>query len=703
MESYLFSDHYDLVTPDGKITQIKKIDPAKLEISILIENISPAFVGFKIDPSLVIFDLKSTLGQIGLHAISLESLLDPVHKTAEIKLHLIAYGSIALRLLELLTKGAYIGKLFAQDPRRKVKDPDYLLRMFGRADRLGSPLLSFGGMIEKEGLFLEKIEGRVVAFLPLLKGVVTYEDEIFGFLPILEKALHDKKFKTRELLPLSQKWNPGQEKKLQEKKILLVRTEPLHVRTVFGKVIHSLLPQGYEHTAASILAPETKASGNIYEFFGSSREEIERIPLEFYTLEPHREYIYFSDRDQLQSCLENTEDVFKAFSTAPGPSHKSCAVFIVKGEQFLNLTPSDWITREPHPYDFPGLAHPETQGLLAERYIEQQAAYPFLKSMEEGLITSQGVLFCRYFPSPLMKKILFGTLVQKCLKGIYFQFPSHTYGDFFSHEDRSFLLDLSKFGIPVFWADTSTKKILKYIVKPGKDSGMFVPLAQVETFINATTFGLYGSNLTEGTFEKELLALMKGILELKNEVTHLLLNKHTPITLVTGGGPGVMELGNKVARSLNILSCANIADFKGHKTSVVNEQKQNPYIDAKMTYRLDRLVERQAEFNLDFPIFLIGGIGTDFEFALEEVRRKVGSVSATPVLLFGDPEYWKQKITPIFQCNQESGTIVGSEWVSNCFFCVQNAKQALNIYRKFFNNTLKIGKDGPIYPEGFVL
>ena len=55
-----------------------------------------------------------------------------------------------------------------------------------------------------------------------------------------------------------------------------------------------------------------------------------------------------------------------------------------------------------------------------------------------------------------------------------------------------------------------------------------------------------------------------------------------------------------------------------------------------MTYRLDKLVERQAEFNLDFPIFLPGGIGTDFEFALEEVRRKVGSVTITPILLLGE-------------------------------------------------------------------
>src|SRR6185369_80482 len=165
--------------------------------------------------------------------------------------------------------------------------------------------------------------------------------------------------------------------------------------------------------------------------------------------------------------------------------------------------------------------------------------------------------------------------------------------------------------------------------------------------------------------------------QLSQEMHHPLLNSETPIALVTGGGPGTMGLGNRVAKNLGILSCANIMDFRGEKGAVINEQKQNSYIDAKMTYRIDKLVERQAEFNLDFPIFLMGGIGTDFEYTLEEVRRKVGSTHATPIILFGSPTYWKEKITSRFQCNLKAGTIAGSEWVSNCFFCVQSADAAL--------------------------
>lgn len=692
---------YDLVTPDGWVTNLTSINDTTLEAEVFIENISSRFIGYQIDPKLVLFNLKSTLAQVGVDSLCLGIEFDKAHSCAQVKIHLKSIGPVGKEMLKYIQVGAYIGKLFAADERRRVRDPDYLARMFGRVDRDGKPLLSLGGMHGSNDLILDKVDGRTIAYLTLQNGRVLYDDTISGFLPTLGKAMIAN-ISMREAVRLHQVFHPMMQRNVHTDELLLVRTLPLHIRTVYGKVVDSLVSEGYVHTSANILQPDTSASGDIYEFSGNSKREITDVPLEFYTLEPFREYVFFQDRDQLQANLEDNKILFNVFDTAPKPPENQTAAYIVKGDQLLHLTSEDWISREPRQHPFPGQFQGSRQAMMIERYIEQQPSYPFLKAIEEGKITSQGILLSRFFPSPLMKRMLLSYHVQNCLKRLYFQTPSSTYQEFFSAEDRALLHDLEKFAIPTYWVDQGTGKILQYLQKPGKDSGMFVPLDKIDTFLKSTMFGIYGSNLLEGDFENELRKLLEGVEAMRHSLAHPLLNKNTPLAMVTGGGPGAMEVGNRVAKELGILSCANIVDFRQKDATVINEQKQNPYIEAKMTYRIDKLVERQAEFHLDFPIFLTGGIGTDFEYSLEEVRRKVGSVDATPILLLGTDDYWRSKITSRFQTNRSTGTIKGSEWISNSFYAVQTAEQALHIYRLFFQNKLPIGSKGPIYDQGFV-
>lgn len=702
MTSYLYPSHYDLVTPDGRIESITFLNESQATAEVLIEEISPVFVGYDIDASQVIFNFKSALAQLGLNGIGKEIVFDKKNGKAHVKIEITTIGPLAKDMLLKLSQGAFVGKLFAADERRRVRNPDYLTRMFGRSDREGRPLLSLGGLHGSEQLTIEIIEGRSVAFLTLREGRMEYDPEIRTLLPTLAHALKQKKMPLRDLIRFYQKWMPKVPRTVSSDEILLVCSSPLHIRTVFARVVESLLPTGYHHTSANVLQPDTYASGDIYELFGSSTKEIYDIPLEFYTLEPHREHIFFSDRDQLQNCLEKPEVIFEAFKTAPAPLGDRAAVFIVKGSQMKSLKSEDWIIRNPPQQPFPGIGHRVRQSLMVERYIEQQPCYPFLKAIENGLITSQGVLFTRYFPSPLMKRMLLSYYVQSSLMGLYFQVPSRSSGYYFSQEDRAMLIDLVTFGIPVYWSDETSGQILQYVQRLNKTSGMFVPLKKVETFEKATFFGIYGSNLMIGNFEDELKKLLQGILAMRFFVDHPLLGKTTPLALVTGGGPGAMEMGNRMAKELDILSCANIVDFQMRPDTVINEQKQNPYVEAKMTYRLDQLIERQAEFYLDFPLFVRGGIGTDFEFSLEELRHKVGCRPSGPIILFGEPSYWREKITPRFQSNLKAGTIKGSEWVSNTFFCITTAEQGLRLYNDFFTGKLKIGPSAPTYKEGFV-
>jgi predicted Rossmann-fold nucleotide-binding protein len=701
MQDFLNSNGHNLVTPDGYIKKIDYLEEGKAHAEVMIENISPHFSGYKLDPKRVVFNFKSNLAQLGLNGVGVEHFLDKKRGCALVKVELTAIGMLASEMLHYLEEGAYIGKLFARDERRLVHNPDYLVRMFGRSDREGRALLSFGGGdTKKDELILQRVGDHMVAFLKLKPGCIEYAPSIYGFLPTIGRALKQG-VRIRELLKLHQIWVGDEQRIVVPGKILLVATEPLHIRTVFARVVDELLPKGYKHTSANILQPDTQASGDIYELFGSATEEITEIPLEFYTLEPLREHVFVSDREELRKRLNEPKTIFHIFDTAPSPEENQAAVFIVKSAQLNRLKTADWVQTPPAPLPpSESTENTEEQVQRIEDYIHQyQPSFPILDAIEKGMITSQGVLFTRYFPTPLLKRKLMSYSVQRVLKGIYFQIPSRTHGAYFSLEDRGMLIDLNTFGIPIYWADGD--KLLKYVQRPHKTSGMFVPLDKVEAFQNAAFFGVYGSNLIAADFKSELTKLLTGLLEMQQHVDHPLFNKKTPIALLTGGGPGAMEVGNKIAKEMKLLSCAHIVDFRIPGEYVV-EQKANPYVEAKMTYRLDHLVERQGNFYLDFPIFVMGGIGTDFELSLEELRHKVRSRVFTPIILFGSADYWKQKITTRFQCNLESGTIKGSEWISNSFFCIERAEEGLKIYNDYFTGKLPIGPGYPVFQDGFV-
>jgi len=319
--------HYDLVTPDGKIISISPIDQKRIEVKVQIENISPSFLGFDIDQSRVLFNLKSTLAQLGINSTLKEMDLSETKRRAMLIIELHSLSSEGETILSHLREETYIGKLFAADERRRVREPIYLSRMFGRSDRAGKPLLSLGEQDGKSNWTLEQIDGRMIAFLPLKKGVQTYESQVNGLIPILVEALKYPDIKVRELIHLTQRWE--EKKRVVNGGLLLVNTLPLHIRTVFGHVVNDLLPEGVKHTAASILQPDTFASGDIYELYGKSSEEVTQIPLEFYTLDPYREHVFFTDRDQLQASIDDPKILFKALKTAPNPAHHKCATFVV--------------------------------------------------------------------------------------------------------------------------------------------------------------------------------------------------------------------------------------------------------------------------------------------------------------------------------------------------------------------------------------
>ncbi|KAG5492591.1 hypothetical protein JKF63_01170 [Porcisia hertigi] len=698
---------FDLATRDAHITQYERINRQKARATAVIKELHPQFRGLTEGVNCE-FLLRSSITQLGVNAVNISVDIDRKQRRATIMMDLVALSPLAVLMLDYIAVGAHAGKLFALESNRVVRNLDYISRLLHAVNQRGQPLLVYGtGEAPNWKLKIE--DGRVVAYLPVLPGTFTYSAEVHGLLPTIGMALQ-KGTAYKDLIRLHQEFHEGHTRVVADFGVLMVRGYAMHFRTVFGRVVDSLLPKGLHSMSSRIIEPDegitdSSSRERTFVLYGNSVDELTHIPIEFYTLESYREQVPFSLRKTLADRCSTTSSILRAFKSAP-KSDLPCCAYLCKGGQFTEMREEDWIVADPKQTTYVGIENPIEQQELVQRYTYQQCEYAILSAIAVDDITSDGVLFTRYFPSPCLKSLILSRAVGKKLRAIFFTKASRHYGPFFSQEDAAMLGDLSTFGISVFEVNEQKGEVYQYIRRPDRDTGAFVPLERRQEYMKATFFGVYGSNLVAGDFEAELMTLLSGILHIKKTCRHPLLNESKPMALVTGGGPGAMEVGNRVAKSLGILSCGLIVDFGSLASkpgATINEQKQNPYVEAHFTYRADKLVERQSDFNLDFPIFLTGGIGTDFEYALEEVRRKVATVPPHPVILFGTKEHWSAKISGRYKANLQSGTIKGSEWISTVPWVVSTGTEALEVYRHFFEGRLPVGPNHPSNERGYML
>ena len=143
----------------------------------------------------------------------------------------------------------------------------------------------------------------------------------------------------------------------------------------------------------------------------------------------------------------------------------------------------------------------------------------------------------------------------------------------------------------------------------------------------------------------------------------------TPLFVVTGGGPGIMEAGNRGAHEVGGKSI-------GLNIVLPHEQAPNPYITPELCFLFHYFAMRKMHF-LMRSIALVcfpGGFGTLDELFETLTLVQNGKSRKRPILLFGR-EFWQRLID--FDYMVETGVISAADL--KLFRFVESAEEAWEI------------------------
>ncbi len=141
------------------------------------------------------------------------------------------------------------------------------------------------------------------------------------------------------------------------------------------------------------------------------------------------------------------------------------------------------------------------------------------------------------------------------------------------------------------------------------------------------------------------------------------------LTIITGGGPGIMEAANMGAYRAGGISV-------GCNIELPEEQKANPYQNISLRFRYFFVRKMMfVKYSVAFVIFP-GGYGTMDEFFESLTLAQTGKIEHFPIILFDSP-YWKNLIDWMKKFMLETGCI--DEKDLELFHLIDDPEKAANL------------------------
>ena len=284
--------------------------------------------------------------------------------------------------------------------------------------------------------------------------------------------------------------------------------------------------------------------------------------------------------------------------------------------------------------------------------------------IENALDRIPAVLIMKYFPNIIEHRDIINLTCEGKLKALYFYEPSCEHGPFLSQQDHHRLEEYHAFGLEVFWVSGLNDRLMKHTMRDGM--GYFVAPERFADFHKSMLFAFYGSNQKlSPKGEAKLGGLLEALIEFWGR----------RIGIVTGGGSGVMEQANTLARERGILSGANFLD--------ITDQTMTTDVDFCQVFQATCRHSRQKWFEIaSFPIFNVGGLGSLEELGITLCNMKLSILDPVPVILFdteGGGDFWNGIDD---QINEMVKRGRAPEWIKDNIVITDNPITVTDVYRQ---------------------